>query len=100
MRENQIRLGYHSRGNQVCSNFLVDELRVFAKYFSKLSDLGNGNNADTIYHALEDCWGVALSSGAKVLAMTVPECAVEHESLDANRNILNSHILKCESEEL
>ncbi|KAJ5665518.1 uncharacterized protein N7477_007966 [Penicillium maclennaniae] len=77
------------------------EFRVLAKemiFF--LSDLGVGHRVDQIYHALEDCWNVALSSGAKVLAMTVPECAAKVDSLDKKRNTLNSHILRRESEQL
>ncbi|KAJ6107851.1 SGNH hydrolase [Penicillium sp. IBT 18751x] len=64
------------------------------------NDLGVGQRVDLIYHALEDCWNVALSSGAKVLAMTVPECAAKLDSLDTKRNTLNSHILKRESEQI
>lgn len=56
--------------------------------------------ADSIYSALEDCWGVALSTGAKVLAMTVPECAAKSFKLDMNRDTLNSQILEQESEQL
>ncbi|KAJ5149236.1 hypothetical protein N7448_000814 [Penicillium atrosanguineum] len=63
------------------------------------NDLGNGNSANMIYSALEDCWDVALSSGAKILAMTVPECAVKSDSLDMNRDALNSRILERESEQ-
>jgi hypothetical protein len=73
---------------------------MFAKCFPCLSDLGDGNPADMIYSALEDCWGVALSSGARVLAMTVPECAVRSDNLDTNRDTLNSRILERESEQL
>jgi hypothetical protein len=36
---------------------------------------------------------VALSTSAKVLALTIPECAVKSESLDTRRDMLNSLIL-------
>ncbi|KAJ5157647.1 uncharacterized protein N7482_008747 [Penicillium canariense] len=62
------------------------------------NDLGDGNRADMIYFALEDCWRVALTSGAKVLAMTVPDCAAKLESLETRRSTLNSNIMERESE--
>lgn len=71
-----------------------------ANLFHCLSDLGHWKSADVIYSALEDCWNVALSSGAKVLAMTVPECGVRLDKLDTNRDALNSRIRERESENL
>jgi hypothetical protein len=56
--------------------------------------------ADVIYHALQDCWNEALSTGARVLAVTVPECAARSPNLDMNRDTLNLHISEHESEQL
>ncbi|KAF9891928.1 hypothetical protein FE257_002891 [Aspergillus nanangensis] len=56
------------------------------------NDLGHGYPCDKIVAALEDAWKIALSSGANVLALTVPECAAVNKRLDEKRNEVNSHI--------
>ncbi|KAJ5599941.1 hypothetical protein N7450_001008 [Penicillium hetheringtonii] len=54
---------------------------------------GHGRASDDIFYALKKTWSAALSSGAKVLALTIPECAAKVISLDTRRNELNRLIL-------
>ncbi|KAL4888790.1 SGNH hydrolase [Aspergillus ambiguus] len=62
------------------------------------NDLGHGYPCARIFPALQDAWHVALGAGAKVLALTVPECAAVSNRLDDKRGELNSQILgyQCE----
>jgi hypothetical protein len=46
-----------------------------------------------IFEALKRSWEEAISTGSKVLALTVPECSAKSTSLDRKRNELNAHIL-------
>ncbi|KAJ5930834.1 hypothetical protein N7466_006327 [Penicillium verhagenii] len=55
------------------------------------NDLAWGHDAKTIYAALRDCWNVALESGAKVLALTIPEC--QSTVKDEERTAVNTLIL-------
>ncbi|KAJ6041591.1 SGNH hydrolase [Penicillium canescens] len=64
------------------------------------NDLGYGNQPDKIYSALQDSWNVALSTGAKVLALTIPECGAKSQRLDTRRATLNSYILAHQSERI
>lgn len=63
----------------------------------KASDLGRGFPCSRIFPALKEAWKVALDSGAHILALTVPECAVVNKRLDSARDELNGLILNhCE----
>ena len=64
------------------------------------SDLGYGRPSDKIYDALQETWQIALDSGAKVLALTIPECEVRSQSLDGRRAQVNSSILAHEADGL
>ncbi|KAJ5950070.1 SGNH hydrolase [Penicillium verhagenii] len=55
------------------------------------NDLAFRHDAKKIYAALQDCWNVALESGAKVLALTIPEC--DSTIKDKERSELNTLIL-------
>lgn len=57
------------------------------------SDLGYGRATDRIYNGLQETWQIALGSGAKLLALTIPECQVRSQSLDARRAEVNASIL-------
>ncbi|KAJ5246410.1 SGNH hydrolase [Penicillium chermesinum] len=57
------------------------------------NDLGYGKTPEEIYAGLQTSWNVALDAGAKLLALTVPECAVRSEQLIGRRAELNELIL-------
>jgi hypothetical protein len=65
------------------------------------SDLGYGVfPIPQIFEALKAAWAIPLSHGAKVLAMTIPECAAVSERLDKKRDELNALILGHQTENL
>lgn len=64
------------------------------------SDLGRGYPCSKIFPALKEAWKVALDSGAKILALTVPECAAINKRLDSARDELNALILNHDEERL
>ena len=64
------------------------------------SDLGYDKEPDDIYRGLQDSWNIALSSGAKVLALTIPEAAARSKILIERRTKLNNLILSHEVERL
>ena len=45
--------------------------------------------AKTIADALETCWSIPLAKGAKVLALTIPECAAHRPPDRAKREAVN-----------
>ena len=105
MCDDPVRLGNIPGWDEVCTNVLRAfpydaALRLTISRFSPTSDLGYGNEASRIYSALQDSWKVALDSGAKVLALTIPECAVNSPTLNARRAELNSLIKAHQSERL
>lgn len=57
------------------------------------NDLGSCAQAEDTASALYEVWNVAMAQDCKVLAMTVPECAMKVSWLDSNREILNHMIL-------
>ncbi|KAJ5633558.1 hypothetical protein N7528_001400 [Penicillium herquei] len=57
------------------------------------SDLGYRRSVDEIYNGLQEAWNIALESGAKVLALTIPECQVRSAKMDSSRAQLNAAIL-------
>ncbi|KAJ5724784.1 hypothetical protein N7493_006512 [Penicillium malachiteum] len=57
------------------------------------NDLGYRRSVDEIYTGLQGAWNIALESGAKVLALTIPECQVRSERMDSTRAQLNAAIL-------
>ncbi|KAJ6007863.1 hypothetical protein N7540_011839 [Penicillium herquei] len=63
------------------------------------SDLGYQRNVDEIYTGLQEAWNIALESGAKVLALTIPECKARSEKLDSARAQLNAAILAHEQKD-
>ncbi|KAJ5721226.1 uncharacterized protein N7483_009160 [Penicillium malachiteum] len=60
---------------------------------SKVNDLGYRRDVDEIYTGLQEAWNIALESGAKVLALTIPECQTRSEKLDSTRSELNAAIM-------
>ncbi|KAK4189040.1 SGNH hydrolase-type esterase domain-containing protein [Podospora australis] len=60
------------------------------------NDLGWGFTPEEIFAKLKAVWDIPLKRGAKVLALTVPECAVAtakaRERMDAKRDVLNGMI--------
>jgi len=56
------------------------------------NDLGYGKAAAQIHAAITQITDVALARGAKVLLLTVPECAAKIKSLDERRGELNQLI--------
>ncbi|KAJ5690560.1 SGNH hydrolase [Penicillium macrosclerotiorum] len=66
----------------------------------RTNDLGYGYQPDKIYSAIQKSWNVALETGAKVLALTIPECKARIGSLDERRSKLNSYILAHQAEGL
>jgi hypothetical protein len=56
------------------------------------NDIGWGKKIDDIWNAIVEITSIPLKNGAKLLMMTVPECRVKSDSLDAKRNDLNSRI--------
>ncbi|KAF9880007.1 GDSL-like Lipase/Acylhydrolase [Colletotrichum karsti] len=57
------------------------------------NDLALGVTPERIFECLKAAWDSALAKGAKVLALTVPECAYKNRVLDAARRRLNTAIL-------
>lgn len=57
------------------------------------SDIGTARSAQDTFEALEECWDKVLSKGSKLLALTIPECAVQMPWLDESRKELNEMIL-------
>ncbi|CAI7659658.1 unnamed protein product [Penicillium pancosmium] len=57
------------------------------------NDIGYGKSYEDIYAGLKKSWMMALTSGAKVLALTIPECAAKFARIDKNRNEVNRLIL-------
>ena len=60
---------------------------------SSSSDIGTARSAEDTFEALQECWTEVLIKGGKVLALTIPECAVQMSWLDASREELNEKIL-------
>jgi lysophospholipase L1-like esterase len=56
------------------------------------NDLGHGLKPEQIFTGLEKIYKVALEHGARILALTVPECGVINKSLDERRGRLNALI--------
>ena len=57
------------------------------------SDLGSRAHAEDAASALYEVWNCAMARDCKVLAMTVPDCAMKVSWLDAGRSMLNHMIL-------
>ncbi|KAJ5979744.1 hypothetical protein N7481_007042 [Penicillium waksmanii] len=57
------------------------------------NDIGYGKSSDNIYDGLKKCWMMALTTGAKVLALTILDCAAKFARTDENRNEVNRLIL-------
>ncbi|OJJ49098.1 hypothetical protein ASPZODRAFT_13835 [Penicilliopsis zonata CBS 506.65] len=62
------------------------------------NDLGYGYDSSKIFTGLQASWNVALSHGARVLALTIPECEVVNKVLDRRRNEVNAAILAHQAE--
>lgn len=58
------------------------------------SDIGNFVSPERILDAFKQVWGIPLSHGSKVLALTVPAAAVDSSNPDlvARRNAVNDLI--------
>jgi hypothetical protein len=56
------------------------------------NDLGYGKAPSEIHAAISQITDIPLSQGAKVLLLTVPECAVKIKSLNERREELNQLI--------
>ncbi|CAI7677053.1 unnamed protein product [Penicillium manginii] len=57
------------------------------------NDIGHGKPTDDIVTGLQKAWSMALDSGAKVLGLTIPECAAKITRIDDKRNEVNRRIL-------
>ena len=57
------------------------------------------SGADT-FKALQELWALALASGSKVLALTVPDCSMRVSWLDEARAEVNRQILSHEEPNL
>jgi lysophospholipase L1-like esterase len=53
------------------------------------NDLGYGLKPTEIFTAIRDVIGIPLSYGARILLITIPECAAKSTALDMKRNELN-----------
>ncbi|KAJ5633087.1 SGNH hydrolase [Penicillium lividum] len=62
------------------------------------NDLGYGKLAEEIYDGLQKTWQIALDTGCRVIALTVPECKARSRSLDNRRSDLNKMILAHKAE--
>ena len=56
------------------------------------NDLGWGKSTEQIHTAIKDTTDIPLENGARVLMLTVPECAAKISSLDERREELNQAI--------
>jgi hypothetical protein len=56
------------------------------------NDLGWGKPTEQIHSAIRDTTEIPLENGARVLMLTVPECAAKIASLDERRKELNQAI--------
>lgn len=56
------------------------------------NDLGYGRDASDIFADIKKVLRMPLDHGARVVVMTVPECGVKSEKLDARRDELNGFI--------
>jgi len=56
------------------------------------NDLGWGCSVKEIWDMISSITSIPLRHQANVLMLTVPECGVENEKLDAKRNELNALI--------
>ncbi|TVY35972.1 hypothetical protein LSUB1_G005602 [Lachnellula subtilissima] len=56
------------------------------------NDLGYGRPANDIFTDIKNVLQMPLDHGARVVVMTVPECGVKSEKLDAKRDELNGFI--------
>ena len=53
------------------------------------NDLGWGKHPSEIYAAIERTTQIPLDAGARILLLTVPECAAKNKGLDLRRMELN-----------
>ena len=58
------------------------------------NDLGYRKSPSTVFESLTDLYNTALASGAKVLALTIPECYAIDIRLDTSRDQLNKLIME------
>ncbi|CAF3550602.1 hypothetical protein SNK04_001142 [Fusarium graminearum] len=61
------------------------------------NDIAFGIPPDVIFSSLKKTYDFARDKGAKVLALTVPECSADNERTMVARNALNERILKNKS---
>ena len=61
-------------------------------YLGGTNDLAWGFEPSSIYACIKEQTEWARIGGAKILLLTVPECAVKSESLDRKRGVLNGLI--------
>ena len=64
------------------------------------NDLAGGLDGEAIYSSLQKVWKYPLQNGAKVLALTVPECGNCAPQLANRRDVLNDLILEHQAENL
>lgn len=102
IRQAMVRLSCLPRWNQLYFTcfFSLDHCACLLKCLSFLSDLGYGNQPEKIHSALQDSWNVAFFTGAKVLALTIPECGAKSQNLDTRRDTPNLYILVHQSERM
>ncbi|PFH55847.1 hypothetical protein XA68_17516 [Ophiocordyceps unilateralis] len=81
--------GFKSRLRRSCDGRRFDWIVLLAG----TNDLAYANEAPDIFDALQSCWDMAIARGAKVLALTVPECQARSKWVDETRRKLNDMIL-------
>ncbi|GKT54873.1 GDSL-like lipase acylhydrolase [Colletotrichum tofieldiae] len=69
----------------------------FESEYSTASDLAYNVPPERIFESLRRVYDSAIAKGGKVLALTVPECAVKDDELDSRRRRLNNTILSHQS---
>ncbi|TVY48986.1 hypothetical protein LOCC1_G000783 [Lachnellula occidentalis] len=79
-------------GEIYASNRTSEEPYDLVIFLGGTNDLGYGRSADDIFADIKKVLRIPLDHGARVVVMTVPECAVKSEKLDAKRDALNGSI--------
>jgi hypothetical protein len=96
-QETLLRLGRHSRRNKVhpppspASHIHIKGIKYPSLTLS--SDLAYMVPPSTMYKGFQFNWGIPLSKGSKVLALTIPESQTRSAWVVQNRSEINASIL-------
>lgn len=69
-------------------------------YTDDRSDIVWNCAAEQVLQSLMKVYDIPLSKGAKVLALTIPECRLVDEDLDNTRDAINEGIMTCKRQNL